>query len=559
MSKCTRKIVGLLMGLLMILSVVAPATAMAAVAPEPSPTTRPETGNLHIHKLVFNDGNFDDTIINNDGLQRDVSMYETLAEVEFTIYFADDYEVDADPSSIDTSLLTEAGKGETNNDGYLKFENLNAGRYLVVETNTPKGVTNFSPQFLVDVPMMNPNGREWNSDVHVYPKNQLILGSAELTKRGAENKLLSGITFDLFKVVEDGEDLKINQVPLMTEEGKIFVGELEVGKYYFMETATLPEYGLDQTEIPFEITLDDHDVKQEVDLTNHLLPKIEKYVTEVERKEDSAYFKNPVKWIIEADVPIFINFPDGNELVSYVIEDTMDPELIYQDDLTILELDDSDYEVQPVTSDNKLRIVFEIDALKELEGSKLTIEFTTLFDDNATVMGADIENNVELIYHNGFKEYDDTSSATVWTGGRQFRKVDASNAELGLEGAKFIIQNSNGKYLTSNYEWVDSRDDAWEIKSVEDGYFEIKGLAEGLYTLIEIEAPKLGDVQYRLGADIDFMVDKDTYGDTHLMPIENRREMTLPETGGMGTLLFSIIGLGLMGTSAKLYKKSEKK
>ncbi|MCC5890710.1 MAG: isopeptide-forming domain-containing fimbrial protein, partial [Alkalibacterium sp.] len=284
---------------------------------------------------------------------------------------------------------------------------------------------------------------------------------------------------------------------------------------------------------------------------------IEKYITESGTKEDSADFRENIKWIIEAEVPTFIDFgEEGNENVKYVIEDTMDDELIYQNDLSIDGLvEDTDYFV--TFANNILKVEFVISSIKDL--NELTLEFTTIFDENATVMGDEIENNVELIYHNGFKEYYDTSSATVWTGGRQFRKVDASNAELGLEGAKFIIQNSNGKYLTSNYEWVDSRDDAWEIKSVEDGYFEIKGLAEGLYTLIEIEAPKLGDVQYRLGADIDFMVDKDTYGDTHLMPIENRREMTLPETGGMGTLLFSIIGLGLMGTSAKLYKKSEKK
>ncbi|GAB2487898.1 LPXTG cell wall anchor domain-containing protein [Alkalibacterium psychrotolerans] len=481
-------------------------------------------------------------------------MYEKLSGVEFTIYFADAFDVDADASQIDPSTLTQADVGTTDGDGYLKFANLDAGRYLVVETNTPKGVTDFSPQFLVDVPMMNPNGREWNTEVHVYPKNQLILGSAELTKRGAENKLLSGITFDLFKVVEDGENLKINNEPLSTVNGKVLVEGLEVGNYYFMETATLPEYGLDQTEIPFEITLNDHDVKQEVDLTNHLLPEIEKYVNLVDRTEDSADFREPVKWIIKADVPIFIDFEDGNELVRYVIEDTMDPELIYQNDLTIEDLTEGDdYTVD--FADNVLTINFSVASLKEKELDKLTLEFTTIFDEENTVMGAEIKNNVELIYHNGFKEYYDYSSAVVWTGGRQFRKVDAANDELGLDGAIFVIKNSDGEYLDDDYNWVSDIDDAREFTSEDGGYFEIKGLAAGEYTLVETEAPS----GYRLGADVDFMVAKDSYGETNLLSIINRREMTLPQTGGMGTLLFSILGLGLMGTSAKLYKKSEKK
>ncbi|WP_410262896.1 LPXTG cell wall anchor domain-containing protein [Alkalibacterium sp.] len=38
----------------------------------------------------------------------------------------------------------------------------------------------------------------------------------------------------------------------------------------------------------------------------------------------------------------------------------------------------------------------------------------------------------------------------------------------------------------------------------------------------------------------------------------NKPEISLPQTGGVGTLIFSIIGLGLMGSSVKLYKKSEK-
>lgn len=66
-------------------------------------------------------------------------------------------------------------EGTTGENGLLKFDNLEAGVYLVRETQAPAGTDGqtYVPgrPFLVLVPMTNAEGTAWNSEVHAYPKN----------------------------------------------------------------------------------------------------------------------------------------------------------------------------------------------------------------------------------------------------------------------------------------------------------------------------------------------------------------------------------------------------
>lgn len=144
------------------------------------------------------------------------------------------------------------------------------------------------------------------------------------------------------------------------------------------------------------------------------------------------------------------------------------------------------------------------------------------------------------------------------------------------------------KELNTKYEWIttaDPENEATVVKltSNEKGQFAIDGLRDGNYNLKEIKAPEgyaklTEEVPFTVSAnswdsegDIEFAKDKDGQAKQNGFALLNQdgnkgsaqkvvnKNLTIPQTGGIGSLIFIVAGLAIMTFAFVAYKKSQVK
>ncbi|WP_079267555.1 SpaH/EbpB family LPXTG-anchored major pilin [Streptococcus suis] len=186
----------------------------------------------------------------------------------------------------------------------------------------------------------------------------------------------------------------------------------------------------------------------------------------------------------------------------------------------------------------------------------------------------------------------------VITHGKRFIKTEDKDASTqGIEkllGAEFVVKNQENKYLAlkdaqtqqdqlnsykqaeeayraalkngnaeteksardiayealnMQWTWVNDKSQAFTFISSTDGKFEVKGLKAGNYELVETKAPE----GYALpSSTIPFEVNRGSWTDSNpLTTIEEHtqvknKKVTIPQTGGIGTLVFTVVGLSTM-------------
>lgn len=147
----------------------------------------------------------------------------------------------------------------------------------------------------------------------------------------------------------------------------------------------------------------------------------------------------------------------------------------------------------------------------------------------------------------------------------------ASNATD--EEVKNLLTNVNNAQKAYNtafvnaktgYDWVTDKNQATVLFSDGDGKFEVTGLAPGTYYLEETVPPK---GYAKLNGPIEFTVNETSYfsGGTinYEKNSENKdaqevpnKEVTIPQTGGIGTVIFTVVGIAMVAGAFIILRKN---
>ena len=575
-----RKLLSLILTLVMIIGVVAPLSAFAdqTVGPVGKITTddyqktKPDSTEVTVHKLQADSYKVPENGYAHNGGKLDQNQLNTLGTnvkeldgVTFTYYKlknAAQLELfKKTPKSYDTTEKVEQVEGVqkvntiTTANGQGAKVTLTDGYYWFVESGKPKTVSSsIAVPFGISIPVMNQTelesgelvGTVYLKKVHVYPKN--VTGDEPTPKKTVGNEVNLNESHNVGDTqtwflqatipgnIADYEKLVLSDVFF---KGLTYKGNVEV----YMGYDGIEEGKKVKLEAPADYTL----VQPQVD---------KKFSTE-----------------IPADLTQTITAPNGEEFSVTLTA------------AGIKKLADNYQTVKGPETDAKPVIV------------KLYVKVDTVINEEAK-MGTDIPNTFDL----KFKTKDGQEKTNkpgdnpkVNTGGKKFVKVSETEVTKKLAGAVFTIYDGDTQIvwtqalIDANKTAIDNgkfcKDEngtAFDagtpevgkpiyLQSDADGLFEIKGLEYSKWEKTELNGSKteithtykLKEVKFPEGyagnkdTEITFTVDKNSYKDnaegypenTHdekgNMLVKNK-DLTIPPTGGIGTVIFAIAGIALM-------------
>lgn len=249
---------------------------------------------------------------------------------------------------------------------------------------------------------------------------------------------------------------------------------------------------------------------------------------------------------------------------EYTITDNPSKGLVMDTDTIAIEgLTKNQYTVRK-NADNGFTITIPAGNLAKFAGKTLkTTVNGHLSIADLTLIDKGIPNEATAKVDN--EAHDTVKSEEVFTGGKKFVKVDASNTGKTLAGAQFqLVIVKNGKvvkYAHGNEKdgyTFDANDSNVATKTTgEDGKFEFAGLkyskeleAGESYAVKEVKAPAGYDM---LKDPVQFTVAEGSYNGAAAVVqkvSDTKKGGFLPSTGGMGIVLFIAAGVAVMAAAA---------
>lgn len=458
--------------------------------------------------------------------------------------------------------------------------------------------------------MTTKDGDNWLYDVHVYPKNETTYGGVTLEKQGnTKADKLAGVKFELQKKTGNTwtnvttSESNGNALNLITNEnGQIRVDGLSQGTYRFIETDRGNNDGYIMDGVtPYEFVVGadgktTYKSKKENTITvKNEKPNLTKKVkdrTNGEWKQESDYnVGDMVPYKITVKVPSNIT-----KLKYFTVTDT--PTNL-KDDVSTVAVKEGNTAVEGeaykvAEAGNGFTVTFDPTKMTSYEGKKLVITYKAKLLSTAETTKVDNSNTAKLEYSNkilpnagdpGKDTIED--KAIVYTFKLNIIKKANSANGAALGGVKFDLykevpagtkeaateEEVKKAGLDENKTWLKVESDLTTADKT--GEVSRSGLANGTYYLVETKTVKgynllKAPVEVKLNVEYvtttengvtttKFTENKKPSDGTHQETIINKKGFQLPTTGGMGTLLFSVIGVIVMIAAAFILLKGRKK
>ena len=368
-----------------------------------------------------------------------------------------------------------------------------------------------------------------------------------LTKAGDDTNVYVVTTTNAFSAPKFAKALQADRAgktgtTLTVADGKASVSGLPLG-YYFVTSSTGALCNLTTTD-PNVTIHDKNDVPFD----------------KVDDKE-SVDVGETVTYTITGKVPDTTGFTE----YTYEINDTMSEGLTFNKDSVVVKIDGTVINDATINYDvdgnaNCFTISIPVMNYQDKVGKTITVTYTAVVNEKAA---AKIENNkATLTYSHDPTDATKTTTTpedieTVYSAKIIIDKFKVDSSETKLAGAKFILYKKDAdstlyyKWNSTDkqVEWVSNQSEATKVTTDDNGAAEFIGLKDGTYYLVETEAPagynKLTEA-VAVSVNGASAVTADLSSLTVTQEIGNQTGSTLPETGGMGTRMFYLVGAVLV-------------
>lgn len=289
----------------------------------------------------------------------------------------------------------------------------------------------------------------------------------------------------------------------------------------------------------------------EINEKNTIKPEVDKEVKEnstgVYGKENDATIGDTVEF--KSTITTGAGFKD------YILYDNMSTGLTLNPDSikayvivnnNEVAIDEQYYTVNTNVDGYTFTVTFKNEFIaKQPRNTKIVVKYTATLNEKATIEGNGNTNETHLKYGNDTTE---TKTTTTYTYKFNLKKTDADENEI--EGAEFKLYKDNKEILVVLENEADS---IYRVAvagetgvTIKVGHATIKGLDAGTYYLEEVVSPE-GYNKLTSKQKVE-VKGKNNDNSFHINDISvvNYTGSLLPETGGIGTMLFITFGLILI-------------